>query len=176
MKEIIDRGSNTKPLLLRVNKRSAMNLAQNPSNHPKTKHIRSRYHVIRNAIWDGFVTFEWVPTSVQAADSYTEGMLAGRLEHVKALLGLLEVSKRWMVYTGNGRSRASLMGCCMDGTMRNWPTGGGIQKASCHLFIIMEYDIEPPNASSIPSNPLSFLGIVTSSYGTVFILQPLNPI
>ena len=53
-------------------------------------------------------------------------MLTGRLEHVKALLGLLEILKKWIVYTRNGRSRALLMGYYMDGTMRNWFTGGGI--------------------------------------------------
>ena len=38
------------PVLLLINNQSAMKIANNPVNHPATKHIRMRYHMLRQVV------------------------------------------------------------------------------------------------------------------------------
>ena len=75
-------------ILLRVDNDSAIALAGNPVDHPRTKHIRLRYHKIRELVANGDIKTEWVSTEQQAADPLTKPMPAGELEHVCRLLGL----------------------------------------------------------------------------------------
>jgi hypothetical protein len=78
---------------LLVDNESAISLANNPVNHPKTKHIRLRYHKIRELVEDKSIGIEWVPTRSMAADPLTKPMPAANLEHTLRLLGLKSEQK-----------------------------------------------------------------------------------
>ena len=47
-------------------------LADNPVNHPKTKHIAVRYHAIREHIANGEIRLEYLPTDQMIADGLTK--------------------------------------------------------------------------------------------------------
>ena len=60
LEELYYNKSDIKPFRLLVDNESAINLANNPVNHPKTKHIRVRYHFIRDAVSQGNIIINWV--------------------------------------------------------------------------------------------------------------------
>jgi hypothetical protein len=52
--------------------KSAIAMAVNNSAHPSSRHIRLRYHFIREQVEDGSVTLQWVPAGRQLADVLTK--------------------------------------------------------------------------------------------------------
>ena len=72
-----------RPSLIFVDNRSTINMAQNISEHDRSKHIRIRYNYIKDEIDSGEIKLEWVSTDKQMADIFT-----------KALQGQLFVSMR----------------------------------------------------------------------------------
>ena len=71
-----------------LDNKSAINLAENPAMHPKTKHIRLRYHKVRELVQSKDVAINWIPTEKMAADPLTKPMTAASLGHTLQLLGL----------------------------------------------------------------------------------------
>jgi hypothetical protein len=57
----------------------ALAIAQNPVNYQRSKHIDIRYHFVRQAVQNGKVKIEYVPTSQQLADILTKPL--GPLQH-----------------------------------------------------------------------------------------------
>ena len=67
---------------------SALEIAENPANYRKAKHIDIRYHAIRHYLRNDLITVDYVPTNAQAADIFTKAL--GPLKHHQCLelLGL----------------------------------------------------------------------------------------
>ena len=76
------------PIRLLIDNQSTIKLANNPTNHPKTKHIRVRYHFIRDAVHQGDINIKWIRTEAQAADPLTKAMPAAKLNRVHTLMGI----------------------------------------------------------------------------------------
>jgi hypothetical protein len=66
----------------------AIALANNPGDHPRTKHIQLRYHFIRFAISDGQIQLDYVPTLQMAADGLTKALTKGKHAYFMRLLGM----------------------------------------------------------------------------------------
>jgi len=66
----------------------AINLAENPAMYPKTKHIRLRYHKVRELVQSKDIAINWIPTEKMAADPLTKPITAASLGHTLQLLGL----------------------------------------------------------------------------------------
>lgn len=60
------------PTTIYEDNRGAINIADNPINHPKTKHIAVRYHAIRDHINNGEVRLEHLATDSMLADGLTK--------------------------------------------------------------------------------------------------------
>ena len=61
------------PVLLSIDNQAAMKLATNPINHTATKHIRMRYHLVRQLVSETKeIRLEWVDTKGQCADPLTK--------------------------------------------------------------------------------------------------------
>ena len=56
---------------LGVDNQGAINLAKNPINHQRSKHIDIKYHFIRDEIVKGTISLFYVHTSVNIADIFT---------------------------------------------------------------------------------------------------------
>ena len=76
---------------LRCDNQSAIQLANNPVYHSKTKHIDLATHYIRDLVADGVITLEYCPTEKQAADIFTKSMTEAKFVRLRSLLGMREV-------------------------------------------------------------------------------------
>ena len=63
-----------RPSLIFVDNRSTINMAQNISEHDRSKHIRIRYNYIKDEIDSGEIKLEWVSTDKQMADNFTKAL------------------------------------------------------------------------------------------------------
>jgi hypothetical protein len=69
--------------VLNSDNQGAIALAKNPVSHSRAKHIDLRHHFIRDAIEDGIIWLEYVPTVEMTADSLTKALV--RQKHVNCL-------------------------------------------------------------------------------------------
>jgi hypothetical protein len=52
----------------------AIELANNPEHHAKTKHIDIQYHFVREKILEGIISLNYIPTKEQLADILTKAL------------------------------------------------------------------------------------------------------
>ena len=62
----------TDDVLIHVDNQGTINLAKNPVNHQRSKHIDIKYHFIRSEIQAGTVKLEYIPTEDNIADIFTK--------------------------------------------------------------------------------------------------------
>ena len=79
-----------KPLKLKIDNRSAINLAKNPIAHGRSKHIETRFHFIREQVSKGMIEVEYCPTEAQLADGFTKALKIDRFTCLRDKLGLIE--------------------------------------------------------------------------------------
>jgi hypothetical protein len=60
------------PSIIYIDNKSAINLASHDGHHQRSKHIRVRYHHIRDCIANKIISAQWVSTIDQLADSLTK--------------------------------------------------------------------------------------------------------
>ena len=68
------RGSSADVVVLKVDSRSALALAKNPVFHGRSKHIRIKYHFIRDCLEEGSIKTDHIPTTDQLADILTKSL------------------------------------------------------------------------------------------------------
>jgi transposase InsO family protein len=73
---------------LGIDNQGALALASNPVNHLRSKHIRVRYHAIRDFIEHGDIKTTYIPTSKMAADGLTKAVKADSLKRMVESLQL----------------------------------------------------------------------------------------
>lgn len=66
--------SDASPTILYMDSKSAIDLAQNPVNHKRSKHIRIKYHWIREQVGDKVVKLNHIPTAEMRADMMTKSL------------------------------------------------------------------------------------------------------
>ena len=81
------------PLLIKEDNQSAICLAQNPKDHPKSKHIDIKYHFIRELVINNEIKIEYCPTNDMLADIFTKGLTADKFVKLRNMLGLCTVQK-----------------------------------------------------------------------------------
>ena len=88
------------PLPIYCDSTGAANLAKNPVQHQRTKHVDIKYHFVRQKVCAGEVTMLYVRTDKQPADSLTKALPLQKFELCRAAMGLsrsdtLLVSTTW---------------------------------------------------------------------------------
>ena len=62
------------PTILNMDSKSAIDLTQNPVNHTRSKHIRIKYHWIREQVVGNIIRLNHVPTAEVTADMMTKAL------------------------------------------------------------------------------------------------------
>ena len=76
-------------VLLLGDNESFFKLAINPVFHQRSKHIRIKYHSLRDRIEEGLIELCKVDTGLNAADTMTKNVGVGVLEVCKGLIGMV---------------------------------------------------------------------------------------
>lgn len=67
---------------------SAINIAKNPVQHSRTKHIDIRHHYIRELVESQQLKIDHVSTEHQLADIFTKALDNSRFEMLRTALGI----------------------------------------------------------------------------------------
>ena len=81
------------PMLIYEDNQSAICLAKNPKDHPKTKHISIKFHDVRGLVVSGQIEVQYCPTSNMLADIFTKGLPAEKFLRLRSMLGLCSSGK-----------------------------------------------------------------------------------
>ncbi len=85
-------GDDIVPVKLMADNQSAIKLATNPVNHSRTKHIRNKYHIVRQLVSETKeLKVEYVNTKDMVADGLTKPLAAVDFTAFVTKLGLSEV-------------------------------------------------------------------------------------
>ena len=71
---------------------SAINIAKNPIQHSRTKHIEIRHHFIRDHVSRGSIELKFVGTKDQLADIFTKPLAEDQFCRIRRELGMLDLS------------------------------------------------------------------------------------
>ncbi|CAL8152545.1 unnamed protein product [Prunus armeniaca] len=77
---------------LMVDNTSAIAMTRNLVFHQKTKHIKRRYHLIRDALQDGVVDLRYCKSEEQVADIFTKALPKDRFNYLRGLLGVKPIN------------------------------------------------------------------------------------
>ena len=76
------------PLILNCNNQGTIALAKDNKFHAHTKHIDVRYHFIREAVEDGKVAVQYIPTRDNVSNIFTKPLAKAKFWELAELLGL----------------------------------------------------------------------------------------
>ena len=68
---------------------SAIDISKNLVQHSKTKHIRNRYHFIKDLVERKVVALEYIPIKRQNADIFTKPLDRSRFESLRQVIGVI---------------------------------------------------------------------------------------
>ena len=84
---------------------SAIHIASNPSDGKgRTKHVDIRYHFCKNAIANGEVSVDYVPTKSNAADIFTKALGKQAFLHLRTLLGISALREAIVIPTSHSHT------------------------------------------------------------------------
>ncbi|KAK6149485.1 hypothetical protein DH2020_017010 [Rehmannia glutinosa] len=70
---------------------SAINIAQNPVHHNRTKHIEIRHHFLRDCVSKRKIEISFVPSQDQLADIFTKPLTSESFASIRARLGIMHI-------------------------------------------------------------------------------------
>ena len=77
-----------KPIILRIDNMSAIQLVRNPVFHRQTKHIEIRHHYVREQYEKKIIQVEYVPSDLQLADILTKALSFDQHEFLCKKIGM----------------------------------------------------------------------------------------
>jgi len=86
-------GSKVDVVELKVDSKSTLALAKNPVFHGRSKHIRIKYHFIRDCLEDGSIKADHIPTTDQLADILTKSLGRSRFLEMRKRIGLEQITQ-----------------------------------------------------------------------------------
>ena len=84
-----DYGLSQETMVVHCDNFSAIDISKNPVQHSKTKHIRIRYHFIKDLVERKVVALEYIPIKRQNADIFTKPLDRSRFESLRQVIGVI---------------------------------------------------------------------------------------
>ena len=78
------------PVVIFEDNTGCINIANNPTNHKRSKHIDIKYHFTREQLEKGNITIKYVSTGEQQADIFTKAVPVAKFEAMRNNIGLQE--------------------------------------------------------------------------------------
>ena len=79
------------PMKLYCDNESTINIAHNPVQHDRTKHIEIDRHFIKEKLEEGLICLSYVPSGQQVADVLTKGLNGGSFHELVTKLGMEDI-------------------------------------------------------------------------------------
>ncbi|KAH9095634.1 hypothetical protein Ae201684P_015435 [Aphanomyces euteiches] len=76
------------PTYLHVDNQSTIQVVHRSSSHDRTKHIRLRFHFIKDLVEEGMIKLRYINTKEQVADILTRGIVLAHFEKLQSMLGM----------------------------------------------------------------------------------------
>jgi hypothetical protein len=73
---------------LRVDNKSAINLAKNPIAHGRSKHIETKFQFLRDQVTKGKIKLVYCKTEAQGADIFTKPLKIERFKDLRKMLNV----------------------------------------------------------------------------------------
>ena len=90
MKKVLtDYGISQYTMVIYCDNSSAIDISKNLIQHSKTKHIKIRYHFIRDLVETKIVYLEYIPTEWQNADIFTKPLDRSKFENLRQVIGVI---------------------------------------------------------------------------------------
>ena len=78
---------------LKVDSKSALALAKNPVFHDRSKHIRIKYHFIRDCLKEGSIKANHIATTDQLTDILTKSLGKTKFQEMRRRVGLKQITQ-----------------------------------------------------------------------------------
>lgn len=90
MHELHQKGDDVEYVKIMVDNTAAIQIANNPVSHSRTKHISLCYHLVRDLVGKKRVHLQWASTDTMVADPLTKALPAKHYEHIIGLLSMTD--------------------------------------------------------------------------------------
>ena len=90
-----------RPIAIEEDNQSCIRLCQNPVMHKRSKHIKTKFHFIRDKTEDGTISIHYVPTDKMAADILTKSLPVSKVEAFRAVLMRADSTQSAQEYRSN---------------------------------------------------------------------------
>ena len=81
-----------KPTVVYKHNQSVICFSQNPQPHGRSKHIKIKYHFVREQVSKGNIELKYCPTENMVADMLMKGLEKQRFEKLRKMAGISEQS------------------------------------------------------------------------------------
>ena len=86
-------GSKVDVVEVKVDSKSTLALAKNPVFHGRSKHIRIKYHFIRDCLEEGSIKADHIATTDQLADILTKSLGKTKFQEMRKKIGLKQITQ-----------------------------------------------------------------------------------
>src|SRR6185295_10967724 len=90
--QLKDFGISFSTVPIKCDNTSAINIAKNPVQHSRKKHIDIRHHFLRDNVEKGLIRMDHCMIEGQIADIFTKPLDRSPFEHLRLLLGMISLN------------------------------------------------------------------------------------
>lgn len=77
--------------VINCDNQSCIKMSEDPMFHARMKHIKNKFHYIRNLVHDGIVKLQYVSTGDHVSDILTKSLVNKKFEYLRNMHGLVDI-------------------------------------------------------------------------------------